>query len=302
MRRRVPIQRLALASCLLIAVFAPAKAVSDRTLAQLSQRLSGADDPAEQVERLIQIVWYEHPGGELEEYAAFELASAAPAGRDVLIKHFRSGPADVRLRALTLIGEIWDRMVQGVDPQLATLIGTAMNDADPPIRRAAATIAARRRLDGISNLAIDAASSDPSLRVATLHAIARNGEPIAARWVLSQLTSDDPRVAQTARAALVSLTEAARPILREQFDTATDPKLRSALLSGLLTIAGRDDLPRLSRYLEEVTDEAARQTVAAAYAALEAGRYRPVVPSPAEPLFDAPLESAPPARRQPKRR
>ncbi len=275
---------------MLVSTLAVAEAppISDKTAVEFNRRMQGVGSGAARVDKLIQIVWYERPGGELQAYAEADLEAECISGVGSLIREFKNGPLPVRRLAISLMQRRWQPLTRGSDPALIDLVGQSLSDPDPVIHRTAATIAATNVMEGIANQAIDAAIADPELTVAALRAIALANDESGARWSIRQLQSTDVRVRLSALATVARLARVTLPMLRVQLESSDINERRSAL-DGLLLVATRADIPLLTRWLETSEDPSRVESVTKAIAQLQSGRYAPLPPPPVEPLFATPL-------------
>ena len=261
----------------------------DRASNALAERLRGCETQSKCTMQLARIALEERPGGALEKVAYEGLLGSLSHSRKGLTWMFNEGDAEARRRVLELYIDRWNTLGRGFDPNLAEKCIVALEDDDESVRKTAARLIP---VPGTAHAAIDAAIVDPSLTRAALHAIATARASFVARWVVEQLSSDDPAVQGTAKRTLYELGRSSAEPLKSAI-AGDDAELRARALDALLPIAIPDDVSFLYEWLTEhgESEPELRDRVLRVVAEIESGLYEGEVP-PRVPLDDAAEASA----------
>lgn len=265
------------------APFVPSAATQQAFLA----RLEGVSGPRERAERIARLALVERPGGELQEMAEraldAEIGDAKPALRAI----FLEGDETARLGVIDLYGRHF-RTVLGVgfEPWTVEMVRRGLEDRSPRVRRATIAFVAENHVPQIANFLIDAAEAEPELTVGALLGIEQSRDPIGARWTTSKIAESDPAVHDAALLATARMERRGAFFARTMAEDA-DPRVRSAGIEGLLTLAGRDDVAFLTAWLErpDAGPPELKERVVRALAEIEIGTYVPELPArPALPF------------------
>jgi HEAT repeat protein len=256
----------------------------------LDERTHGCEGPGECAELYAEIALLERPGGVVGHVANERLEGYLAHARMPMMRAFEQGDVETRTRVLQLFREEWSVLFGGTEPTLLALVRDALEDDSPEVRQAAAELIAARPVHLVAHPAIDAAVLYPELTLAAVLGVANARDRTGARWLVEQLTHEDPLVRAAARRGVFLFGRLIALPLKRQIAEG-DPAEQDAAIDALLAIATPEDEAALHGWLERRAAENPElaERVLAATAALEAGLYRPTPPPP----VDFPSETQP---------
>jgi len=217
--------------------------------AELRERLRGCHGADECAGLYARIVLVDRPGGALEALAREQWIANVGRTRATLFALWPSVDVRSKVEILDAFRAHWSLLVQGVYPDLTSMVSEALESGDPALREAGARLAAMRPIPRIAWPMIDAASEHPELTQTAILAVGRERARYAARWVVrTALATDDPAIAGAARWTIFNLGRAAADMLKEALD-GPDPQRAARAADLLLVIAIPEDEAVLTRWL-----------------------------------------------------
>ncbi len=252
---------------------------------ELSRRITGCPTPGDCANATALVAIQAPRGTPLQRYARAVTLKELGRAKDALLNSFPASKPPVQVDILEIFDEGWENMHHGTDYAFLGLVREALESPQREVRVAAARLMVHHQVWGIAHPAIDAAEEDPTLTLAALLAIQNSRADYVSRWVVGQLTNNDPAVRDQAQRTLAALGPTAVTRLKERLDDP-NPAVRRAVMDAFLLLAAADDIPLLQGWLENHggEDSALSERVTKAVAALEAGRHHPTLP--AAPPFD----------------